>query len=89
MVSSCTYYRHNSSKQSLTRARETLRVSIFMCYLLYLRAIGEDVELLQNSHSKLLRIQGVPHNRLHCVPMLWLHTWVAQIGDHRQLKENI
>lgn len=58
-----------------------------MCYLLYLHSIGEDVDLLQNSYSQLFHIQGGPHNRLQSLPVLWFHTWVTQISNHRELEE--
>lgn len=29
----------------------------FMCYLLYLHAIRENIDVLQNSYSKLIHIQ--------------------------------
>lgn len=63
-------------------------LTLFMCYLLYLHTIGEDTEFLQNSHSKLFHIQGCAHNRRQGLPVFCLHTWVAKISDHRQLKEN-
>lgn len=58
-----------------------------MCYLLYLNAVGEDIDLVQNKQSELLHIQRGPNNRLESFPVLSFHARVTQIGDHRQLEE--
>lgn len=58
-----------------------------MYYLLYLSAVGEDVDLVQNRQSELLYIQWGPNNRLESFPVLSFHARVTQISDHRQLEE--
>lgn len=52
-------------------------VFVFSCYLLYLSAVRENLDLVQNGEREFLHIELRPNDSLQCFPVLSFHTWVA------------